>query len=340
MCNINILIKPNKKSYCEELNNASATSYATNSDSEGFYFDYKNTSKKSLNKINLAKFNKEIQLSKWLILHERISTSGYNFENTQPFINNRFVLVHNGVLDIKFKLTSNDKSDTNIFFNEFNKQFNKSNDIKIAIQESINNVCENYNSYSIFIFDRIEKQGYYFKNDRTNINVYRLKDNSLYITTNNNTHNFFSNILREYTINSNILYKIEIKGKKVIFENKGKLKFKYNKNKNYYAQITTKNKAKAKGENYYKGYYQNMSDQDRQFEQNYYDRITQEEYKPLYDLSTKKPKIDTNTNKKGNLGQKKLNSPASELEKNQGSNQEKINSKLPKNEVIGIKNDL
>ena len=278
MCNLNILIKPNNKTYLQELQNATATSYSTNSDSEGIYLSQSNRAYKSLNKLNLSNYKTQLQKSNFIISHQRISTSGYNFENTQPFLSKKWVLVHNGILDIKKELTHKDKSDTAIFFSEFLHQMEKERDIKKAIENTINATCENWNSYSIFIYNKVDKIGYYFKNSKTNINIYRLKDNSLYIATNSNTHNFFNNIQRDYKVTENILYKIEVKDKKVLFESKGKIKLSKN-NQRFYTDIKTSYKQKPNNWDYVNTNWEEMSQKEKNWEEQYYNKVIQEQYK-------------------------------------------------------------
>jgi hypothetical protein len=134
-------------------------------------------------------------------------------------MNNDFVVVHNGIIN-HFKDnqdTANNHSDTFAFFNVFNKMFNKrikdNNNRNVVITEIIKELFEaDKGSYSIFIYDRINNKGYYFKDSVTNIHIYKSKD-YLYITT-NDKNNLFLTMLNqkfiEYDIKKRIIYDINI----------------------------------------------------------------------------------------------------------------------------------
>jgi glucosamine 6-phosphate synthetase-like amidotransferase/phosphosugar isomerase protein len=222
MCNLNILIKHNN---IDNINivgfmqSVTSNSYASNSHSEGVYCDFGNKLIKSLNKIDYEKLRTELNKSKIIITHQRYATSGEGVKYAHPFMNNDFVVVHNGIIN-HFKDnqdTANNHSDTFAFFNVFNKMFNKrikdNNNRNVVITEIIKELFEaDKGSYSIFIYDRINNKGYYFKDSVTNIHIYKSKD-YLYITT-NDKNNLFLTMLNqkfiEYDIKKRIIYDINI----------------------------------------------------------------------------------------------------------------------------------
>jgi predicted glutamine amidotransferase len=227
MCNLNILIKNREiKETTSFISSATALSYAYNNDGEGFYCDNLNKVVKSLDKIDFINYIENLNKSNYILIHERFSTGGNGVENSHPFENDKFVLIHNGVFNSFKKDYSSNKSDTAFFFEDFNNLFNKYYNplqkrdkiIKRVIKELLD---KNTESWSIGIYDKKEKCLYYFKNSKTNIYAYKNHE-YLYITTNESNNNFLTLLKREYreiNLKDNIIYKIYINDKQSITYN-------------------------------------------------------------------------------------------------------------------------
>ena len=205
MCNLNILFK-NKKAKHKDLltafNFSCAASYAMNTDGARVYFNNGNKLVTSANNIDINKYKNNFINSSVVIGHERISTSGHSLDNLQPFMNERFVFVHNGVL-YEFN-NHKEKSDSKQLFEVFIRNFSLTNDVAIAIKQALKTEG---GSYSILIYDKKEEIGYYFKNGATSISFYA-GEGILFISTKDNNKYFFSD-LKEVKIKSYNIYKIE-----------------------------------------------------------------------------------------------------------------------------------
>lgn len=215
MCNLNILIKTKFKDVSQFMQSISSVSYLTNSDGDGIYTSFNNAVVKSLKKVDYISLSKEINHSKFIITHQRLATSGYECEYTHPFENDEFVLVHNGVIN-EFKKDIG--SDTYGFFTTFIDTFEDLNVLKDRETRVIKTIelllsKIKYGYFSVFIYDKVSKTGYYFKDDRTTINFYQGED-FVYITTHNKTPVFLnlitSNDVDELQIEDYNIYKIKI----------------------------------------------------------------------------------------------------------------------------------
>ncbi len=256
MCNINLLIKSDLKRRDEYLNLlicSTATSYNSNSDGDGIYFNHKDKLIKSEHKINLLKFSEEINKSRFILSHQRLATHGRTKRYTQPFKNKRFVLGHNGIMP---KFSNGIYSDSFGFFNEFQKEFNINNCVVKSIKAILDK--KYLGSYSIFIFDKKKNELFYFKNGLTDINFYASEDEKvLFITTSNYNEQFLNIFLKEkdfseLDIKNYKIYKITSKRKGVNCEIVGKIKerkYKYmmvNPSNNYKQTTITPLKEKDK----------------------------------------------------------------------------------------------
>jgi len=205
MCNLNILFK-NKKARHNDLltafNFSCAASYAMNTDGAGVYFEFGNKLITSADNIDVNKYKNNFINSSAVIGHERIATSGHSLDNLQPFQNERFVFVHNGVL-YGFN-NHKEKSDSKEFFEVFCYNYSLIKDVVIAIKQTLKT---ERGSYSILIYDKLDKIGYYFKNDATTISFYA-GEGILVGFTKDSNKNFFKDLksikIKEYNI-----YKIE-----------------------------------------------------------------------------------------------------------------------------------
>lgn len=217
MCNINILIKKNKiKEITPFLMCVSANSFATNSHGEGIFIPSSNRLIKSPGKINYYNYKDEIENSNLIITHQRWSTSGFEVKYNHPFVSENFVMVHNGIIN---QFLNGSGSDSSGFFVKLNEEFKKITS-HLSREDKILRVLKtlfnkDIGSYSIFIYDRINKNSYYFKNSYTHI-YFWYNDNGLFITTSNSNDLFLDMIdkekFKELEIQDRIIYRINPQG--------------------------------------------------------------------------------------------------------------------------------
>lgn len=217
MCNLNIIIKKPGIDVTERLANATAASYASNSDADGIYLDAGDILRKSDNKLNIRKLKDDIVKSSFILCHQRISTSGKTQEFNHPFANERWVLIHNGILG----KTEGNKSDTAVFFENFNKRFEEKGDMLEAINKALED--SEGGSYSIFIYDKLNKKGYYFKSYGPSIYGAKLKDGTFFITTSSSNLVFFKSVKWELSIDSEELYEFVLEEDGPEFYKMGKI---------------------------------------------------------------------------------------------------------------------
>jgi len=190
MCHINIFIKSYETKgnrsleLCSFVDSATKNSYIKNDDGDGVYFSEGNFIAKSVDRISYLKFQEDISLSKFILSHQRITTSGFSEEYTQPFEDKEFILLHNGVLP---SFAKKEKSDTFGLFNKFLGEFKKSG-IKNRQKKVLSSIKKLFNgvsgSFSIGIFDKTTQKLYYFKNSNTNIEAFISEDKKeFYLTT-------------------------------------------------------------------------------------------------------------------------------------------------------------
>ena len=149
-----------------------------NSDAFGFFnhnLTYKNKGLFSLNKFNDFKVLKK---ENFLIGHNRYMTTTNNQhnKNNHPFILNDFVLSHNGVINnedelkTEFNFLKPVTTDSFLILYLINHYFKISknkirvNKIKDAIQKTTSKLN---GSFSVFLYDKIDKNIFYFKNSKT-----------------------------------------------------------------------------------------------------------------------------------------------------------------------------
>jgi len=269
MCNINILIRKKLKHNIKPfIHSVTSNSFINNNNGEGVYCDYENKVLKSSSKIDYTKID-NIDKSKIVLTHQRYTTSGYGDENIQPFNNNNFVMVHNGVLNHLLKDDKNSVlSDTAILFEKFNKLFeqkktdikNRKNVIVDIIKELFN---DDYGTYSIFIYDKVTNKGYYFKDNSTRMNIYKVNGEYLYFSTNKdnqiflnllnkNDKEFKENKIIDYDITNRAIYEIDIKTLSLLIIGELKSNIKYYNN---YHSFKSYNKKKKKKKDKYKKCY-------------------------------------------------------------------------------------
>ena len=219
MCNVNVIFK-GKKSTNEDsmkitalLQSASAHSFIVNDDGDGAYFDT-GVLAKSKNKMNYVQYMKDIRDSNVILTHQRYATSGHSEEYIHPFEIGDFILIHNGVLS-GFEQKGN--SDTYMFcqklLEEFESVIEHKKDREEALVYAIKELLDDtYGSYSIFIYDKITNDTYYFKNGTTSIYAYGW-DNFVFFTTERDNEDFMHLLESEndwniYSISPYVIYKI------------------------------------------------------------------------------------------------------------------------------------
>ena len=209
MCNLNIIIQKtgksgkDKREYANALLCATAHSFAGNNDADGLYLSSsQEVVKIHKGKINLMEYADKIDASEFIITHQRISTSGHNEEMDQPFANERWICAHNGIIHYA-GADARGKSDTCIFFEKFNAYFEEDKTVKTAIERALKD--SSGGSYSIFLFDKWNSEGYYFKSASTKISVYELDNKDIFITTDEDNAVFFKTAV-EYEIDADTIY--------------------------------------------------------------------------------------------------------------------------------------
>lgn len=257
MCNLNILIKRKYRDVAPFLMAASSHSFVNNSYGEGIYTSFDNKVIKSSKKIDFTKLSKSINHSNFIITHQRLATSGFQEKYNHPFENEDFVIVHNGVINDFLKTKG---SDSWGFFVDFIKNFKEDlshlrEDRIISVLKSMFNNVNGW--YSIFIYDKKDKVGYYFKDSRTQITFVRYKG-CLYITTassnleflsllddnQNSYHKKYYDNVNELDIKDNILYKIYFGKDHIKVKTRGHIgreEVKYNYNNTNETQSTIQN---------------------------------------------------------------------------------------------------
>lgn len=216
MCNINVLLtKPNikatrKKRLLSNFNTACVISYDANNHGCGIWFSNNNRLYKNANYIDVYTHRREFMNSDTVIAHQRIATSGYSQKNLQPFKDERFVFVHNGVLHNQAFYSDLNLSDSNIFFTKFLEEFKLHKQKAEKIPDILEKLLSGeYGSYSMLLYDKLDKIGYYFKNSSTSIGFYK-SDDYLYITTKKSNQAYFDDKLTEILISPNKLYTINL----------------------------------------------------------------------------------------------------------------------------------
>lgn len=221
MCNINAFFKNQPKSFTpDEVQAITGASFVNNPHSEGAFLNKKIV--KSLTKINFTKYQEEIKKTPLLVTHERLATTGgINLTNAHPIkINKNYYLAHNGVLS---NLGNNLLSDSFVFAKTLKENF-KTMEISKAIENFTSN---HHGSYSVIIFNTNGQEAYYFKNESTNISLYRLNDNSFFLTTSTINQNIiYEKILKEIELPDKILFRFWYEGKRWKMRSLGKLHFK------------------------------------------------------------------------------------------------------------------
>lgn len=161
----------------------------------GFFND--KTSFKAKGRFNLGTFfdNNKLLNSNFIIGHNRLATTGTkeNNRNNHPFEVGDFVLVHNGVIEnhkelrIKYNINSKIKTDSFVILWLIEHFFKKSklNNRVERIAQAVKKTTKKLNGYySVFLYDKINNDIYYFKNSLTEFSFCLFDDSLLVGTTN------------------------------------------------------------------------------------------------------------------------------------------------------------
>jgi len=176
MCNINVIIKKDKKPshlVTECMNAVTYMSFKSNDDGEGF-FNEKYKVKTSVEKI-IYKGNHSM-----LVTHQRYSTSGKVPEMTQPLENEDFIIVHNGMF---YGLGREKKSDTAQYLFELSKEYKKTGDLLEALK-TLNYRTDGY--YSVVIYNKADKSLTYYKSYQSDMFMVQTDDYLLMSTSKQN----------------------------------------------------------------------------------------------------------------------------------------------------------
>lgn len=152
MCNINMVFRKDgrkDKRLSEFMNLMSWYSFQNNNDGEGFINEkFKIT--KSVNKLIYSGSHK------FIISHQRLTTSGRVPEMTQPLENDDYIIIHNGVFK---EMGGNLESDTAVYLKKLSEK-DKDNPIN-AIKEISK---ETFGSYSVVLYHKATGKLMYYKN--------------------------------------------------------------------------------------------------------------------------------------------------------------------------------
>lgn len=164
-----------------------------NSDAFGLFNSYIVFKRAGL--VDFKKFDlKVLTQDNFIIGHNRLSTGGkakFN-HNNHPFTLNNLVMVHNGIINNETELSNNkiSKIDTDSYsvlqnINRLLKKYeNKGKKRTDAIIRAIRKTASKIDgSYSIFIFDKITNNIFYFKNSKTSFYFIEIDKNILIGTT-------------------------------------------------------------------------------------------------------------------------------------------------------------
>jgi len=187
-----------------EFKNLMSMGSVYNSDAWGIFNHNLRYSKKGSFEVKGVEDSKILN-ENFLVGHNRYTTSGSqndNFNN-HPFNIEDFNLIHNGVLSnfeelkTKFNIQTKIKTDSYVILWLINHYFKKSKltnrteKMAWAIQKTTLKIV---GSYSVFVYDKIDKNLYYFKNSKTDFEFCLLDDRILLGSTNEeNLNNIYLN---------------------------------------------------------------------------------------------------------------------------------------------------
>lgn len=197
------------------MQSVTAHSYTSNKDADGVMFSSGSIIRQNP-KINFANYQDELKNSRFIMSHQRFATSGLE-EDIHPFNFGELVMAHNGVMAV---YEGGQRSDSYNFFKLLNDHFeqkleeglDRQDAITWAIKKELDGKAAG--SYSISIFDTVDKCMYYFKNSQRVIKVYR-SEHYLFMTTNASNHlflGFLGEDFEEIDLKAHTIYKVTAEG--------------------------------------------------------------------------------------------------------------------------------
>lgn len=221
MCNINAIFKTVGMDCTQELSDMSAYSKVHNQDGEGVLFSHNNKVIKSMDRIPFSTMHKTVKESEFIISHSRLATSGKSEKYLHPFVNQRFVLFHNGVFCRIYKHEPPQQtthkfwavpkfenvSDTSILFGKFVENFNNTQDIQSSLAKAIRYMKGG--SYSIFLHDKQTGITYYTKCPFTSMHAGKTITGELIMSTDDRCMFFWPTLCKPIYPQAGIFYSIQ-----------------------------------------------------------------------------------------------------------------------------------
>jgi hypothetical protein len=168
MCNISVILARDGEQLSDRaVNCAEVMGYMSsehNKDGSGAIFQLRN------GEIFIGHSEDKVRIKRgWdysvIATHQRISTSGHGVENLHPYKRDGFLLMHNGIFS---GLGDKNKSDSSVYCDKLQVELHKSKDLVVAIKEVHKEVT---GSYSVLVYDRVNRRFLYYKNSSTSMTM-------------------------------------------------------------------------------------------------------------------------------------------------------------------------
>lgn len=165
MCNLNLAIHRDDLPYSELNQWMSVASWNSwmngNDDGEG-YFGW-NATKFFLDR-NVKKIRyHQLEPFRFLVTHQRLTTSGQGHNNLHPHESKSFVLMHNGIFSGK---GTPEKSDTKQYLELLERTYADEQDVLRTVKKTNSMIS---GSYSIILYHKESEKVYYYKEPTTNM---------------------------------------------------------------------------------------------------------------------------------------------------------------------------
>jgi hypothetical protein len=209
ICNLNILISKDGEQLSDRaVNCAEVMGYMSsehNKDGSGAIFQLRN------GEVFMGHSEDKVRIKRgWdysvIATHQRISTTGHNPDNLHPYKRDGFLLMHNGIFS---GLGDQQKSDSSVYCDKLQAELHKSKDMVAAIQAVHKEVT---GSYSVLVYDRVNKRFLYYKNSSTSMTMIEHPKYRIMSTSKDNTNfavwflQLDPNQCNEMTIEPNTIY--------------------------------------------------------------------------------------------------------------------------------------
>ena len=197
MCEINLFYgierSVGKKEVAMLIKNTIASVSNINNDGYGFFNESGNIYKKGrkFTGSEAKQFGSMFDDSKFVISHVRNATSGVRSDaNSHPFSDGRFVIVHNGTITNFYSVRNDFKSeadvDSAIILDVIRKYYDECKSVDKAIKKACKKLS---GSFSVFVYDIIERRLYYFRHDAFFEFALVMIDNTKYIIGSTSSEN-------------------------------------------------------------------------------------------------------------------------------------------------------